>query len=135
MKFGEKLRKARTDKMLTQEELAKKVGVSITTIGNYESCKIYPKKREVYAKLAEVLGISVNELYNENDEFIMQAQERFGYTGRKQAEALADEMGGLFAGGEMSDDDLDAVMRTLQDYYWKAKEDNKKYGRRKSSEG
>ena len=74
--------------------------------------------------------MTVRDLYNENDEFIMQAQERYGYSGRKQAEALADEMGGLFAGGEMSDDDLDAVMRTLQDYYWKAKEDNKKFGRR-----
>ena len=35
------------------------------------------------------------------------------------------EMGGLFAGGELSDDDLDGVMQTLQEYYWKAKKDNK----------
>lgn len=134
MKFGEKLRSARTLKKLTQEELAKIVGVSVTTIGNYESCKIYPKQREIYTKLAEALGVSVGELYNENDEFIATAQERYGYRGRKQAEALAAEMGGLFAGGEMTDDDLDAVMRTLQDYYWKAKEDNKKYGRRAATQ-
>lgn len=134
MKFGEKLRLARTAKKLTQEELAKRVGVSITTIGNYESCKIYPKQREIYAKLAAVLDVSVSELYNENDEFILQAQERYGYSGRKQAEALAEEMGGLFAGGEMSDDDLDAVMRALQDYYWKAKEENKKFGRRRATQ-
>lgn len=133
MKFGEKLRLARTAKKLTQEELAKLVGVSVTTIGNYESCKIYPKKREIYAKLAALLDVSVSELYNENDEFILQAQKRYGYSGRKQAEALAEEMGGLFAGGEMSDSDLDAVMRTLQDYYWKAKEDNKKFGRRRGT--
>lgn len=133
MKFGEKLRAARVQKGLTQEELAKRTGVSVTTIGNYESCKVYPKKREVYSKLAEILGISVSALYNENDEFIVQAQERYGYSGRKQAEVLAEEIGGLFAGGELDNDDLDAVMRTLQDYYWKAKEENKKYGRKKKS--
>ena len=135
MKFGEKLRKARLQKGLTQKELAKRTGVSVTTIGNYESCKVYPKKREVYSKLAEILDVAVSDLYNENDEFIVQAQVRYGYTGRKQAEALAEKMGELFAGGEMDNDDLDAVMRTLQDYYWKAKEDNKKYGRKKKPEG
>ena len=50
-----------------------------------------------------------------------------GYSGKKQAEQLVEEMGGLFAGGSLSDDDLDGVMRTLQEYYWKAKEENKKY--------
>lgn len=131
MKFGDKLRIARTKKGLSQQELAKLAGLGMNTIGNYESGKTYPKKREIYATLAELLEVSVNDLYNEGDEFIMQAQDRYGYAGRKQAEALAAEMGGLFAGGTMSDDDLDAVMRTLQDYYWKAKEDNKKYGRKK----
>ena len=126
MKFGEKLRILRLNKQMTQQELGKRAGLGLNTISNYESGKTYPKSREVYSTLAEILGVSVTELYNENDEFIMQAQEQYGYRGRKQAEALAAEMGGLFAGGEMSDDDLDAVMKTLQDYYWKAKEDNKK---------
>ena len=131
MLFGEKLRTARVQKGMTQDELARLTGVSMTTIGNYERGKGYPKQREIYTKLAEALDISVSALYNENDEFIMQARKKYGYSGRKQAEALAEEMGGLFAGGELSNDDLDAVMRTLQDYYWKAKEENKKYGRRK----
>ena len=40
---------------------------------------------------------------------------------------LVEQMGGMFAGGEMSEEDIDGVMRALQDLYWKAKEDNKKY--------
>lgn len=130
MKFGEKLRKLRVEKGLTQGELAEKAGLGKNTINNYEKGRTYPQDRTVYQTLATILGVPVDSLRNENDEFIGEAQSRYGYRGRKQAEALADEMGGLFAGGEMSDDDLDAVMRTLQDYYWKAKEDNKKYGRR-----
>ena len=64
MLFGEKLRTARMQKGLTQDDLAKLTGVSITTIGNYERGKGYPKQREVYTKLAEALDISVSALYN-----------------------------------------------------------------------
>lgn len=41
---------------------------------------------------------------------------------------LVEQMGGMVsAGGEMSREDIDGVMKALQDLYWKAKEDNKKY--------
>ena len=52
MKFGEKLRLARKRKKLTQDELAKLVGVSKRTIVNYESGEIYPKERKMYTTLA-----------------------------------------------------------------------------------
>lgn len=125
MTFGEKLRTFRLQKKLTQQELAKKAGLGLNTISNYEGGKTYPKSRDVYSTLAEILGVNVNELYNENDEFISSARERYGYSGKKQAEKLVEEMGGLFAGGELSDKDLDGVMKALQDYYWKAKEENR----------
>lgn len=127
MTFGEKLRTLRLQKKLTQKELAEKAGLGFNTISNYEKGKTYPQNREVYAILANILGVSADDLHNENDDFISAAKERFGYSGKKQAEKLVEEMGGLFAGGELSDEDLDGVMRTLQEYYWKAKEDNKKY--------
>lgn len=37
------------------------------------------------------------------------------------------QIGGMYAGGELSEDDLDAVMKAMQKLYWDAKEDNKKY--------
>lgn len=127
MTFGEKLRTARKKCGLTQAELAKKAGLGLKTITNYENGTTYPKKREIYSVLGEILGIDADFLRNENDEFIEAAEKQFGYRGKKQAMDLVEEMGGLFAGGELSDDDLDGVMKALQDYYWKAKEDNKKY--------
>ena len=127
MTFGEKLRTFRQQKKMTQEELAKAVGLGTNTIRNYEKGLTYPQNRGVYARLAEILGVSADFLHNENDDFIAVATERYGYSGKKQAMKLVEEMGGLFAGGELSDDDLDGVMKALQDYYWKAKEDNKKY--------
>ena len=125
MTFGEKLRTFRLQKKLNKQELAKKAGLGLNTVSNYEVGRTYPKSREVYATLAEILGVNANDLYNENDEFITTAKERYGYSGKKQAEMLVEEMGGLFAGGELSDNDWDGVMKALQDYYGKAKEDNK----------
>lgn len=127
MTFGDKLRTERKKCGLTQAELAKKAGLGLKTITNYENGTTYPRKREIYSVLGEILGVDADYLRNENDEFIEAAEKKFGYRGKKQAMELVEEMGGLFAGGELSDDDLDGVMKALQDYYWKAKEDNKKY--------
>ena len=127
MRFGEKLRKYRTEKGLTQAQLAQQVGVGLNTIANYEKGKTYPQNREVYKKLAMVLEVDPDHLHNENDDFIEQARSKYGYRGKKQAMQLLEEMGGLFAGGEMTEEDIDGVMKAMQDLYWKAKEDNKKY--------
>ena len=53
MRFCEKLKEARTKAGLKQEELAKALGVSLRTITNYESGECYPRKRDIYHKLAE----------------------------------------------------------------------------------
>ena len=127
MTFGEKLRDARKKCRLTQAELAEKANLGLKTISNYENGTTYPQNRKVYSILADILGVDVDYLKNENDDFVEAAQKEYGYRGKKQAMELVEEMGGLFAGGELSDDDLDGVMKALQDYYWKAKEDNKKY--------
>ena len=42
----------------------------------------------------------------------------------KQAQQLIDGMSGLFAGGSLSEQDKDAVMKALQDIYWESKARN-----------
>ena len=44
--------------------------------------------------------------------------------GMRDAEELVAGVSALFAGGELSENDKDAVMRALQDAYWMAKERN-----------
>jgi len=127
MKFGDKLRDLRKEKGLTQTELGKKIGVSLRTIISYETGKSYPKKREIYSKLAKYFDIDINFLLTEDEIFITEAKEKYGSHGAKQAAELVAEIGGLFAGGELSESDKDAIMRSLQQAYWDAKEDNKKY--------
>ena len=127
MKFGEKIKNARVAKDLTQADLAKAVGVSLRTMVSYENGDCYPKKREVYGKLATALSLDMNYLLTENEEFISKAGEKYGRRGKKYAQQLVTEVSGLFAGGDMDDEDMDAVMRAITDAYWIAKEKNKKY--------
>ena len=60
MKFGEKVRRLRNEKGLSQTELGKLCGLSLRTIRNYEVDGRYPKQREVYSKLAAALGCDVD---------------------------------------------------------------------------
>ena len=119
MRFCEKLKDARTKAGMKQEELAKALGVSLRTITNYESGECYPRKRDIYHKLAELFHTEENYFLNEDEEFLLSAAEKYGAKGAKQAQALV--------GGNIADEDLDVMMKALQDAYWIAKEKNKKF--------
>ena len=127
MRFCEKLKEARTKAGLKQEELAKALGVSLRTITNYESGECYPRKRDIYHKLAQMYHTEENYLQNENEEYLHSASEKNGPKAAKQSQSLVDEVSGLFAGGNIADEDLDVMMKALQNAYWIAKEKNKKF--------
>lgn len=65
MTFGEKLRRARREKGLTQAELANQAGLGLRTIIAYEKGETYPQKRSTYQTLAEILGVQADDLHNE----------------------------------------------------------------------
>lgn len=127
MKFCEKIREARKKAGLKQDEFATAIGVSLRTVSNYEAGTRYPKKRETYYKIAEVLKVDVNYLLTDDEEFIIDAEAKYGSKGARQAKALVAEVSGLFAGGDLADEDLDEMMKGIQEAYWIAKEKNKKY--------
>ena len=56
---------------------------------------------------------------------------RRGARSRREVQELLSELGGLFAGGELSQEDKDQVMLAINDLYWVAKERNRKYIPRK----
>lgn len=127
MKFGDKLRKLRAESGLTQEDVAKAAGITRRTYISYEQEGRYPRKRELYGKLAGILDCPTDYLLTESEGFISSASEQYGSRGRRQAEELVAELSGMFAGGELSDADKDAVMIALQKAYFDCKEDNRKY--------
>ena len=127
MKFAEKLKQLRNGKAQSQEAVAEAVGVTRRTYISYECEGRYPRKREIYQRLAAFFGVEVNYLLTEDEEFISSVASQYGGRGRAQAEALVTELSGLFAGGELSDSDKDAVMIALQKAYFDCKADNRKY--------
>ncbi len=133
MKFGEKLRELRKQKHLSQTELGAAVGVSLRTLRGWEVEGRYPKQRELYAKLAEVLECDVDYLLTEKEAFITDSADRFGYRGERDAKALVEDLTGLFAGGQMAEEDMDALMLAVQEAYVEAKRRNReKYAPKKN---
>ena len=49
----------------------------------------------------------------------------------KQAWNLVADVKALWAGGDMAEEDMDEIMRAMQEAYWEAKQNNRKYANRK----
>lgn len=62
MKIGEKIRTARLEKGMTQEELGQLLGVQKSAIAKYENGRVVNIKRSVLKKISDVLGIRPSEL-------------------------------------------------------------------------
>ena len=126
MNFGEKLQMLRNEKGLTQQELSEKIGVTKRTLQGWEKDGRHPKQADLYDRLAEVLGVEVSLLRSDTDLFITKAGEAYGAGSRRQAEKMVDDFAGMFAAGNLSEEDKDAVMQALQEVYWDAKKINRK---------
>lgn len=59
---GEKLRKVRDERLLSQRELAEKAGLSPTTILKLEADRVHDPHPRTIRKLAEGLGVEPAEL-------------------------------------------------------------------------
>lgn len=127
MLFGDRIKELRNLADMSQQELANRTGLSLRSIQNYESNQRYPKDVAILNKLCTALGTTIEELMKEEDQFILEAASKFGSRGKNDAEKLIEEVGGLFAGGELNEEDKDKVFRAITEMYWKAKDKNKKY--------
>ncbi|TCX53579.1 helix-turn-helix transcriptional regulator [Dehalobacter sp. 14DCB1] len=127
MLFGDKIKELRNLAEMSQQELANKTGLSLRSIQNYESNQRYPKDVAILNKLCIALSTTIEELMKEEDNFIQEAAAKYGTRGKKDAKMLVEELGGLFAGGELNEADKDKVFRAITEMYWKAKDNNKKY--------
>lgn len=135
MTFGEKFKAERERMGLKQQEIADRLGINRRMITRYENGLSFPRSREAYKKIADLFDVDVNYLLTEDEQFVVNATEQYGSRGRKQAKDLINDMSGLFAGGSLSPQDEDAVMKALQDIYWEAKARNiEKYTPKKYKE-
>ena len=127
MTFGEKVKTLRTTKKMSQAQLAQELGVALRTVSGWENQNRYPKKRELYQNLADILGCDISYLMSEEESFITEASEQYGSRGAKQAKQILEQAAAMFAGGELSDEDKTAFMDEIQMLYLDSKQRAKKF--------
>ena len=108
MAFHEKLKELRLQNNLSQEQLARKFGITTGTYLFYETGKRYPSVK-MLAQMAEFFEMSISSLFDEH----LSVEKVFG------------EIHYLFTNGELCESEKDAVMEALQKAYQKAKKKNK----------
>ena len=133
MAFKERLKAKRKEAGMSQTELAACMGVTSRTIQNYELGSRKPQNMEVVQKLADALNTTTDYLLGNADRQILAAYARGGAKAARDVEELVSELSGLFAGGELAEEEKDAVMAALTRAYWDAKEDNQKYASKSRS--
>ena len=69
MTIGEKIKRLRKERGMTQEELGAAVGVQKAAINKYETGIVINLKREMIAKLASALDVSPFWLLNDDEEW------------------------------------------------------------------
>ena len=130
MEIGDKIKKARKRAGLTQKELAEKVDVTARCIQYYEGNIRKPQSTEIIIKLAAALNEDVSyflseqelSIMRENEMFIGEAENRFGKTGKAQANYLIESAQALFAGGELAEYDKEAFFRAITELYFDSKQ-------------
>lgn len=75
MTVGEKLKNARNEAELTQEQLAEKLGVSRQTISSWENERSYPDIVNLI-ELSDLYQLSLDELLKKEEKYIEELQEK-----------------------------------------------------------
>jgi transcriptional regulator with XRE-family HTH domain len=142
MTFSDKVKLARTELGINQEQLAELMGVSRRSVTSWETTGTKPRGSRL-RKLAELLQVSEDYLAHdtitdpkygmEKKEYVEETRSRFGDRAAKEMDVLLEKNVALFAGGELSQEAKDSYFEAVMRAYITCKEEAKKtYGRKKS---
>lgn len=125
MEFKDKVKELRKGKKLTQSAVAQELGITLRAYQYYEQGTNYPSNA-ILVRLAEIFEVTVDSLITMQDECLTTVDEKGGSSRDKaRIRRLTGEVTAMFAGGQLDDEDRDAVMRAMTEAYWKARELNK----------
>lgn len=125
--FGQRLLEKRKEAKLSRSALSKLANISDRTILNYENGSRYPNSLDIVKRLADSLGTTSTYLLGEESSYIIDAKEKGGTKSARDIRSIVEEVTGLFAGGELPQEDKDALMRAFSEAYFLSKEENQKY--------
>lgn len=138
-KFGEKIKRARADLGLDQEQLAELCGVTRRSIVSYETGGKLPRARTL-RRLSEVLMVTQRYLTNdesddprdgiEEEPYLRAAMDTYGRRGAEEMAKLLQQNQALFAGGSLSEDQKDLFYEAVTKAYFENKQRaREKFGR------
>ena len=112
MGFGDQLRWRRKELGISREELAKRLGITPSAVGNYETGVSTPKE-SVLLRLFDVLQVDPNYLYrdfyaagrsgqavSDEEQFLLKRYRELGLTGRQTLNTMLDALGLMQAEAE-----------------------------------
>ena len=130
--FAQRLYELRKEMRMTRVELAERAQISDRSIINYENGSRYPNNVDIVKRLAEALDTTTVYLLGEEGLYITEAMERGGRKSAMEVRQLVEQITAAFAGGELPENDKDAMMAALSEAYWESKNINKKYAPKKN---
>lgn len=138
--LGDRIRKARLAKGLTQKQLAEMLNITDATVNRYER-GIRKPDPEMLKAIADILNVSVDYLLGKTDIPNLHVPEsyfqKYAVTKRDltQYENFIQHVNAFFMDDKVAEEDKEKLFRDISELFWKAKEINKeKYGRKKKKE-
>lgn len=140
MDFPSRLKRLRTERKMTQEQLGEKINVTKVSISGYENGNRTPDM-ETTQKIADFFGVSVDYLLGRTDdpstgiEKLKEAwmNSRSNYPDWATSRDLRDLKKYIeqkkdlnYDGVPVSDEDKETILRVLTGLFWKSKEKNKR---------
>ena len=122
MEFGEKIKTRRCELGLSQTELASVCGISLRSVQNYESGQRHPANISIVKKIAKALKVGHEYLLDDAAQYVIDAAARGGENAAHDVDRLLSDIQVLFAGGELTPQYKDKVMRAINEIYWESKE-------------
>ncbi len=139
-RFGEKIKHARAELGLDQEQLAELCGVTRRSIVSYETGGKLPRARTL-RRLSEVLMVTQRYLTTdasddpregiEEEPYLRAAMDAYGRRGEEEMARLLQQNQALFAGGSLSEDQKDLFYEAVTKAYF----ENKQRARQKFGHG
>ena len=142
MTIGEKVKLLRKRARMTQAELAEKLAVTTRAVIYFEKEQRHPSD-DVMTKLSAVFNVPEDVLSDEHrsldltkeEKFIQRARSEDQKRGKTEAERFLEKCRIFFAGGSVSDEDMDLVFESLTEIFFDAKRKAKEsYGKKPTND-
>lgn len=132
--IGDKVKALRLSKKITLTELSRASGLSDRAIRYIENNERQPSV-DAIKKLSSALEVETNyfiddEVFKEEtakEEILERAKKMYGNHGMAQARRIYESAKGLYAGGQLNEEERDEFRDLMMELFFETKEDAKKY--------